>query len=360
MKTYSARNPGLPNETVVTPMGNHIVRLDAEGTGTFPHDCGIHMVPGFTVINGQPTELVATPEADLVEKDGPLVRVRAPRDIAGELVRAPSSFTVAFDRDAMGVCPDNCGLDQVPGYYYVGYVNPDQDPRNQQPEEDDEPSLPFEEPEAEPVMRKTPAPAAEPQAVPLIPVGSGVAGIAEMLRNLSPSEQMELREHLRGDLANLVEPKVDEPPLDGADVQRSMQETPVMMDGPQGPTPERTARWDDAPIKPEGNGGEANAAKPEVQVPPTGVVMDGPNVHKPAAVEGVKTRSTNRPRAVKEPAPRPGATVPDVEAAAKAAGPVVIEDGPALHGGDPVKDAEADAETEEAVQAALDAEKGGA
>src|SRR5262245_60350611 len=91
--------------------------FDEMGVATVADDCGVETVPGYTLVEGQPKALVV-PGA-VMPKPGPKVACYGGPDRAGESVTCPDGISTAtFDADGFAQVPDNCGLDEVPGYTF--------------------------------------------------------------------------------------------------------------------------------------------------------------------------------------------------------------------------------------------------
>lgn len=121
------QDPGqrLPGEEYTAPWGGYQFRLDHAGQARVPADCGIHLVPGFLILGGAPTELEVDPAtaAPLLEA-GPLRWYYNPA-VAGERCTSPGPLVtdLQFDGAGWAAGPDNCGLEQVPGYDAGDYLS---------------------------------------------------------------------------------------------------------------------------------------------------------------------------------------------------------------------------------------------
>ena len=117
--SLTVENPLRKNETITMPDGS-VAHFDHEGISRDAGEsCGIHLIPGYVVLEGTP-EVIITADKQVKKPNGPLVVCINPSMAGQKGITAPNGYgPVDFDAHGQARVPDNCGLDQIPGYAYV-------------------------------------------------------------------------------------------------------------------------------------------------------------------------------------------------------------------------------------------------
>ena len=120
----TVRNPAMAGATMRLAGGVEVV-YDAQGVAAAPKACGIHQIPGNTVIDGEPVDPTHAAGGSTYVA-GRIRLCQGPAYMAGaQVCCGPAGEVVLeFDAKAQAPAPENCGIDQVPGYLFL----PDPEP----------------------------------------------------------------------------------------------------------------------------------------------------------------------------------------------------------------------------------------
>jgi len=115
----TVQNPLFRNQSITMPDGS-VATFDHEGVSRDAGESsGIHLIPGYVVLEGTP-EVLITADKQVRKPNGPLVICINPAMAGQKGLTAPNGYgPINFDAHGQARVPDNCGLDQLPGYAYV-------------------------------------------------------------------------------------------------------------------------------------------------------------------------------------------------------------------------------------------------